>query len=104
MIFFTSTSTGLGRFFASGLVINIWPAGMDQNRFSHSMRQEYSSSALQDDELNVGVRMILEHHGRACNRCGHRRGIDLGSARVFRHAQKHDAVLEIEISSALGKA
>ena len=48
--------------------------------------------------------MILEHHGRTGDRCGHRCGIDFGSPRVFRHAQKHHAVLEIEISSALGKA
>ena len=77
---------------------------MDQNRLSQPMGQEYSSGALQDDELDVGVRMILEHHGRACDRSGHRCGIYFGPARVFRHAQKHDAVLEIEISSALGKA
>ena len=48
--------------------------------------------------------MILEHHRRACDRSGDRCGIDFDPTRVFRNAQKHGAVLKVEISSAFGKA
>jgi hypothetical protein len=97
IIFFMSTSTGLGRFFASGLVINICP---DQHRLSQLMRQEYSTGFLQDNEFDIGVRVIFEHHGRARDFGRHRSGINLGPARVFWDPQKHHAVFQIEISGA----
>ena len=52
---------------------------------------ENTAGAFQHNELNVGVGVILQHHGGAGDGGSDRGSINLGAARVLGHAQEHGA-------------
>jgi len=64
---------------------------------------EDSAGPFQDDKLDEGIGVILQHHGGAGNRGGDGRGVDLGATGILRHAQEHGAAAEFEVAGALAK-
>lgn len=73
---------------------------MQKDAFPHVIFPENPTGSFENDELNVGVRVILQHHGRAGDRRSDRRGVDLSTARVLRDAQEHGATAELEVAGA----
>ncbi len=73
---------------------------MHEDGFADPVIAKDPPGAFEDDELDVSVRMKLEHDGRARDRRGDRGGIDLRATRVLRDAQEHGAAAELQVAGA----
>ena len=74
--------------------------GVQEDGFADTVIAKNPAGSLENDKLDEGVRVVLEHDGGAGNRGGDGGGIDLRTAGILRNAQEHGAAAEIEIARA----
>jgi hypothetical protein len=71
---------------------------MDQNRFAEMTFPKNPPGPFQNDELAIGIGMLLEQDGRPSDGRGDGGGIDLGAASILRHTQEHGAAAQVQIA------
>jgi len=77
--------------------------GTHEDGFADTIIAKDPARSLEDDELDVGVRVVFEHHSGPGDRSGHRCSIDLCASHVLRNAQEHGAAAKLEIARAFIK-
>jgi hypothetical protein len=73
---------------------------VNENGFAEAVVAKNPAGAFEDDELGVGIGVILKHHGGAGDRRSDGGRFDLRAAVVFRHPQEHDAAAELKVTRA----